>query len=73
MAGSMQQQSSAAYHTGVRGLAWGALIGAIVVGIVGIVFGLLGFGTGGVALHAAAGACVGGIIGALSAMIRKRR
>lgn len=73
MARSMQEQSTATYHAGVRGLAWGALIGAIVVGIVGVIFGLLGFGAGGVALHATAGACVGGIIGALSTMIRQRR
>jgi hypothetical protein len=69
---TIEERSSAGYTAGIRGFVWGAIIGAVIAAIVGVVFGLLGFGAGGVGLHTAAGACVGGIIGAMYTMIRNR-
>jgi hypothetical protein len=69
---TIEERSSAGYAAGIRGFVWGAIIGAIVTAIVGVIFGLLDVGAGGVGLHTAAGACVGGIIGAMYTMIRNR-
>ena len=68
-----EQQSRAAYSSGIRGLINGAVIGAILMAIVGVIFGIFNFGTGSVPLHMAAGACIGAIIGVLYAMIHNRR
>jgi hypothetical protein len=73
MARTVEQQSRAAYSSGIRGLVGGAVIGAIVMAIVGLVFGMFNFGGGSVPLHMAAGACVGAIVGVLYAMIHQRR
>lgn len=73
MARTVEQQSRAAYSSGIRGLVSGAVLGAIIMAIVGLVFGMFNFGTGGVPLHMAAGACIGAITGVLYAMIHGRR
>ena len=70
---TIEEKSAAGYASGIRGLVWGAAIGAIVVAIVGSIFGLLDFGAGGVGLHTAGGAGLGAIIGLMYAMIRHRR
>src|SRR6185437_17120015 len=73
MARTIEQQSRAAYSSGIRGLVSGAVIGAILMAIAGLIFGMFNFGSGSVPLHMAAGACIGAIIGVLYGMIHNRR
>lgn len=73
MAKTMLQESADTRHGGVRGLIWGAVIGALVVGVLALVLDVLGVAHGGMVLSMAGGAGLGGLIGLMYGALSARR
>ena len=67
------EQSSNTYSGGHKGFLIGAAVGAVIAGLVGLVFALLNFGEGGPGLHIMAGAAFGGFVGLFIGAFRAQR
>ncbi len=73
MAKTQLQDAADTHHGGTRGLAWGAVIGAIIVGVLATILDLMGVAHGGAVLSMAGGAGLGGLIGLLYGALSARR
>jgi hypothetical protein len=64
--------SRATYRGGFKGFVTGAFAGAVVAGLIALVFAWLDVGAGGPGLHMMAGVAFGGLIGFMVGSIRGR-
>ena len=64
--------SRATFRGGLHGFATGAVAGAVVAGLIGLLFAWLNLGEGGPGLHMMAGAAFGGLVGFMVGAIRAR-
>jgi hypothetical protein len=67
------RDSGATYSRALKGLWIGAIVGAVLANVVGMLLGMINIQTGGPGLHAMAGAAFGGFAGFMTGLIASRR
>ena len=67
------QEAADTHHGGTRGFVAGAVLGAIVVGVLALILDVMGVAHGGMALSMAGGAGLGGLIGLMYGALSARR
>ena len=70
---SQLQESMDTRSAGIHGFVWGAVLGALIVGVLAIVLDLTGVVHGGVALSMLGGAALGGLAGLMYGALSARR
>lgn len=73
MAKTTLQESVDTRTGGVHGLIWGAVLGALIVGVLAIILDVLGVAHGGVVLSMIGGAGIGGLAGLMYGALSMRR
>ena len=73
MAKTALQESMDTRTGGVHGLIWGAVLGALIVGVLAIILDVAGVAHGGVALSMMGGAGLGGLAGLMYGALSVRR